>query len=390
MNIEKSYWVTQDDNMYIRLPLSKVDKVNRLVSGWATLDNVDKQKDKVLATASKKAFDRFHGNIREMHQNVAVGRMADFKEEDFYDKASGKTYRGIFVTARVSKGAPNTWEKVLDGTLNAFSIGGKVLEKSVEFSKDADGPVDIIKDYELVELSLVDNPANEHATIVSVVKSEDGLMLKGMLADMTFKNVFWCDHDNIAKSSTVENESCSMCDNDMVNIGWFETGEDEKEMRNIINKYLNKGGVEMSDEKEETPSTAVDTEPLPVVEDEKPEETLEHEEVDLEKVVNALHETFKASIESATTATSEALQKFEGQVAEISKLFENKFKAVETKLDGLTESLDALKSVNGDVSKRLDSLETETAFRKSAVLESPGGSGKEDSFWKGTFISVDD
>ncbi len=119
------------------MPLSKIDKANRIVSGWASLDNPDTQGDVVLKEANQSAFARFRGNIREMHQPIAVGKMISFKEDSFYDTKSGKFYNGIFVDVYVSKGAESTWEKVLDGTLSGFSIKGNILDHETQFVKDA-------------------------------------------------------------------------------------------------------------------------------------------------------------------------------------------------------------------------------------------------------------
>ena len=55
------------------------------------------------------------GNVREMHERVAVGRRVGVRCED--------ETRRIFVTIRISRGAETTWEKVLDGTLRGASIG---------------------------------------------------------------------------------------------------------------------------------------------------------------------------------------------------------------------------------------------------------------------------
>ncbi len=51
------------------MPFSKVDKERRIVSGFASLDNLDKQNDIVTAEASMKAFAKFRGNIREWRTN---------------------------------------------------------------------------------------------------------------------------------------------------------------------------------------------------------------------------------------------------------------------------------------------------------------------------------
>jgi hypothetical protein len=79
MTISKAQWSSDGDNLRLSMPFSKVDKERRIVSGFATLDNVDKQDDIVTADASMKAFAKFRGNIREMHQPLAVGKMVAFR-----------------------------------------------------------------------------------------------------------------------------------------------------------------------------------------------------------------------------------------------------------------------------------------------------------------------
>ena len=85
MTISKAQWDSDGDNLRLSMPFSKVDKERRMVSGFATLDNVDKQNDIVTTDASLKAFKKFRGNIREMHQPVSVGIMVDFKEDNYFD-----------------------------------------------------------------------------------------------------------------------------------------------------------------------------------------------------------------------------------------------------------------------------------------------------------------
>lgn len=181
--------VTLDDgnNLRLDLPITKVDEENRLVSGFATLDNLDKHGDVIDSSASQKAFKQFEarGNIREMHMPVAVGKMVKFEEKEHVEKDEDgdKTYNGIYVTARVSKGAETTWQKVLDGTLSGFSIGAVVKEKENVY-KDDGSHYRVIKDYELFELSLVDSPANPLANVVSIMKVADGeIAVSGVALD---------------------------------------------------------------------------------------------------------------------------------------------------------------------------------------------------------------
>ncbi len=111
MDISKAHWVSDGDSVRLSMPIAKVDKEKRVVSGFATLDNVDRQGDIVPSDASIKAFEKFRGNIREMHDDKkAVGKLVSFKEDSFYDQETNKFYSGVFVSAYVSKGAQDTWE----------------------------------------------------------------------------------------------------------------------------------------------------------------------------------------------------------------------------------------------------------------------------------------
>ena len=63
MIINKANWTTDKDNLRLSMPIGKVDVERRMVSGFASLDNIDKQDDIVTADASVKAFKNFKGNL---------------------------------------------------------------------------------------------------------------------------------------------------------------------------------------------------------------------------------------------------------------------------------------------------------------------------------------
>ena len=111
-NFEKAYWSTDGNNISVRMPISKVDKDRRIVSGWATTDSIDKQGDIVNSDASAKAFDEFRGNVREQHTPLAVGKVVSFKQDKYFDKNNDEFYNGIYVDVYVSKGAEDTWHKI--------------------------------------------------------------------------------------------------------------------------------------------------------------------------------------------------------------------------------------------------------------------------------------
>ncbi len=224
MEINKAHWSTKDGSIRLSMPINKVDQERRIVSGFATLDNLDKQGDVVPADASIRAFETFRGNIREMHQPKAVGKIVSFKEDKYFDAKTQKFYNGVYVSAYVSKGAQDTWEKVLDGTLTGFSIGGVVKDSEDVYDENLGKAYQIIKEYELSELSLVDNPANQFANVLSIEKGE----MTGFLAKAQVENVFWCRKDDIVRMSQDSATSCPQCDKAMSNIGFVESNDVEK------------------------------------------------------------------------------------------------------------------------------------------------------------------
>ncbi len=125
--LNKAHWTSDNDDIKLSMPIAKIDEERRTVSGFATLDNIDKQSDIVPTDVSLKAFETFRGNLREMHQPIAVGKVVNFRQEKFFDKSTDRIYNGVYVDAYISKGAQDTWEKVLDGTLTGFSIVGTIM-----------------------------------------------------------------------------------------------------------------------------------------------------------------------------------------------------------------------------------------------------------------------
>jgi hypothetical protein len=234
-NLHKAFWHSEDNSIKLSMPIAKIDKEKRTVSGFATLDNVDKQSDIVPTDVSIKAFERFRGNLREMHMPVAVGRVMSFKSDKFYDKEKDKFYNGVYVDAYISKGAQDTWEKVLDGTLSGFSIGGSIKDTEDQYDPEMDKSIRVIKDYELHELSLVDNPANQFANIVSIQKAEDGQnTFDGIMTKMSLENVYWSKDNNLVRLSKEEDIRSGE-----TLIGFVETTDNEKNevIKNLIKAY---------------------------------------------------------------------------------------------------------------------------------------------------------
>lgn len=425
--------VTVDGNaVRMSMPFAKVDQAKRTVSGFATLDNLDTQKDIVLSDASVRAFSRARGNIREMHQPLAVGRMVDFVEKEYYDNEDNKVYRGIYVTARVSEGAEDTWKKCLDGTLSGFSIGGEINKASNGFSKEAGMNVRFIEDYDLTELSLVDNPANQKAnfdsiqkSVLSFTKSATGeVVAGGMAVETKIENVFVCaKHDNeLISISECDTEVCPLCGDNMENAGWFESGDNKTEkVQTIVNDFLNptadkeaapisdsEGGGEMGVKKNEEKVEETGTEEVSGIEEagteEVPsEEVTEVEETEIEeaetpdevhdegeeisKKMDELREVITESLEKTRNETADTVSSLEAKVDEVKSEFVTKFSELEEKLNGFGNKLEASKSRLAELENALEKMNSADAVKKSADLNNEPAEKnlQKSSSWNGAF-----
>lgn len=429
-NLVKGVLTVDGDSIRVSMPFEKVDRKKRTVSGWATLDNLDTQGDIVLAEASAKAFNRARGNLREMHDKVAVGRIVDFHEDEFLNPEDGKLYRGIYVTARVSEGAPNTWLKVLDGTLQGFSIGGEIKEASNEFVKDAGNggmTVRFIKDYDLTELSLVDNPANQLANVesfqkvFSIEKDADGSVksVSGMLAETKMSSVFICPNDDHIVVKSAESAECSKCESSMENIGWFEEGPDrEVKVNEIVTKFRSpevvtpdgdEGGVDLSkkdtevkteepvvenpEEEEATTEEEGTEEPVEVDEtegtEEEPAETpdeVQDEETEIEKKIDELKDVVHNSLERNRNEITEKIAALEKRVDEVATELTEKTSELASKYEEFGPKLEAAKSRVASLEKSLNEINSSGAFRKSADYEEePAVTNEQGNDWNGAF-----
>lgn len=428
--IYKARWSSTDSNVKVSMPITKIDQQNRLVSGFATLDNTDSHDEIVLATASASAFERFRGNLREMHQPIAAGKMVGFTQESYYDTKTEKFYEGIYATVYVSLGAPNTWEKVLDGTLTGFSIGGEIIEAESQYVPELNKTVRFIKDYELVELSLVDNPANQLANVFSITKSVDGPVMEGMITEVKTENVFYCSTDEIVKTSTEEAFNCPICSGNMNAAGWFEYSDSNKteKLMEAMQKFLpnnnnarviepakNEGGVDVEKEKvekngeeaahvvEETPvaeegkaQSEVDSsvENVSTESDSEAANVSEVEDAgnDLEKMFEGLKSGINESLEKNATALNEAIGGLNSRLDGVTSDVETKNSEVLAKCAELSKQLEAVEARIGSTEKSLTVLDGATALKKSSDL---GGSTElpveksAGSVWGGHFLGAD-
>jgi len=373
MTISKAHWDTSGDSVRLSLPFAKVDKERRIVSGFASLDNIDKQGDIVTAEASMKAFSKFRGNIREMHQPLAVGKMVNFKEDRYFDPESKKFYSGVFVSAYVSKGAQDTWEKVLDGTLTGFSIGGRMNKWDDGYDEKSDTTIRIIKDYDLVELSLVDSPANQFANIMHVEKVDGVEVVKGQ--DVALENVFYDEESGLVMVSEEETAVSPTTGNQMKNIGFVEKEDNEK--MDIVKFLVDSAkGIDAKISKEENPMAKTKKVAEEVTEIEKseeiaPEAVAETPVVETENVDEVVVETTEV-VETEKAAASSSSSKEEEDSSADAKEDEEEMKAKKSD-DVIVESIAELKntitSAFSDLTETVKSLQAEVEVLKSSKVD---------------------
>lgn len=144
------------------------------VWGYASSASVDSDGEIITPEAMKAALPDYmrFGAVREMHQPLAAGTAIEAKVED-----DGRTFFGAHVVDPVAV------KKVETGVYKGFSIGGKVLARD-DMNKS------VITSLKLVEVSLVDRPANPDAVFTMFkMEGEGGEEVSAIdaLADMLNK-----------------------------------------------------------------------------------------------------------------------------------------------------------------------------------------------------------
>lgn len=399
MLYEQSSYKVDGDRLRIGAPVFKVDVERRMVHGFATLDNLDNQADIVTVEASQKAFSKFRGNLREQHDSKkAVGKVVSFRDEAVYDPDTENVYKGVFVSAYISKGAQDTWEKILDGTLSGFSIGGAINITEDYYDEKVGSIVRMIKDYDLVELSVVDSPANPLANVTMVEKVDGQAQLTDSFTGA--QDVMYCKSDGVV---SLNSSTCPVCDCEMQSIGFVESKDINKvdAIKQLIDSTKEKEVNKMAESSE----TAAESVPVEdelaksdVIEDSAtPEEAVEKSE-DVEASEEPTEEVVKSDEVVEVAKSVDATLDVVNVMVDTIKALNTKIDAITKELSAVTEqitetnkSVDTVKSELTEFEKRVDDVEDTTAFRKSGDLGEVAQEEeveKTSSIWGGRFLTV--
>ena len=391
------------DNMFrVSFPIEMIKKEERIVTGVATADNVDSSGDILEFGASTKAFKAWRGNIREMHAPVAVGKAINYEPIEL--EIDGAMHKGMRLSAFVSKGAQSTWEKVLDGTLSAFSVGGRILEKKIDetLSKKLGRPVHRISKYELGEVSLVDNPANP-AAVVELVKSNEAGELCYVLEmdeddiesntslqkDEDYDNVLsvndqtFADTADVLGGFTVEDKVSLL----RRFVNWLHTDmENENSASNDIEKFENEASHDSNQESEGDNNMDIEMlkDALGAVVDEKLPTFREELKSDMKAYVDEKLDSVAKSVEIEEV---EVVKEISTEPVAIDDAVAEFRKELDEALAVIQEQKDAL----SDASAKIEHLETAGAIKKSVesdedMVEEILTDKIEESFWDNLYL----
>lgn len=168
-----------DDQMMILSAQKAINKVFTFDSSIKAVDTGQDGELKIEGYASTVAMDR-SADVILANAWTKSGGLNNFQKNPIllfnhnYDKPIGKVVamgtdsKGLKINGIISKSAGDIYNLVKEGVLSTFSVG--FLIKDAEYDKQADGLV--VKDAELLEISVVSVPCNQDATF-SVAKSFD-------------------------------------------------------------------------------------------------------------------------------------------------------------------------------------------------------------------------
>ena len=129
------------------------------IEGYASTTDIDRMNDVIPSAVWEKGISNYLKNpiiLSQHDHDDPIGRMVDYRIDS----------KGLWVKARISAAADEVYGLVKDGVVTAFSVGFRVIDAAY----DAATELFVIKELELVEISVVSIPANQN-TLFSLSKA---------------------------------------------------------------------------------------------------------------------------------------------------------------------------------------------------------------------------
>lgn len=180
LDIQTATWSAEGSDFLLK---SAGSQGELYVAGYASVDMVDKQGDRIPTSALKKAFSQFMGNkafrnVQLAHSGIQVGEVVDNHTD-----SEGRIWKsevddhGLFVVCKIRNDiqkAREVQKQIRSGELRAFSIGGQALfrvsKTTPEFGNHRE-----ITDLELHEITLCKKGINPESTYTILKMESDDM-----------------------------------------------------------------------------------------------------------------------------------------------------------------------------------------------------------------------
>lgn len=140
------------------------DNGERFIAGFCSTEEVDTQGTRVIIP--DEVFEDYiaWSNVRYMHAYNPVGRVVE------WDRRSVGDVPGWYIKVLIAD--DDVWKKIEAGVLTAFSVGFLVDQEASHVPSDGEDGETVLVAAKLIEISIVDRPANESCKFV-ITKRED-------------------------------------------------------------------------------------------------------------------------------------------------------------------------------------------------------------------------
>jgi len=205
MDVSKAQFLSSKDGIQLFCPIAKFRKEadgTAWVEGWGSVcDYLDDQNDIVDPVGMREAVEDWApwGNIRLQHdasKPIGVCPEGNWSFKKHPETGTDALYLNTHIVE------PTAVKMLEEGVLKGFSIGGVCLEREPEMVKKEDGSevrANRLKRIQLSEISLVDKPACDLATVehVQLAKRSETLRVAGEPSATTQGSEKWTQDGSI-------------------------------------------------------------------------------------------------------------------------------------------------------------------------------------------------
>tara|TARA_R110002051_G_scaffold53326_1_gene100675 strand:- start:90 stop:1481 length:1392 start_codon:yes stop_codon:yes gene_type:complete len=220
-----------------------------IVAGYASVEVVDKQGDKITKEALKDAFQKYMGdpkyrNVQLAHSNIQVGEVIPN-----YTDNEGRLWKsevddvGMFVVVELRNDIEKAKEvaaEIRKGALRGFSIGGQAF-KRVRKSDPVNGDYQEISKLELHEITICEKGINPEATF--------RILKEDKVKKMTEEN-----NDVMTQMTDVLGRLEGRLDSMEKGLPWLDDKDDKKDSDNGDNGKDDDNGDDKKDKDDEKKS----------------------------------------------------------------------------------------------------------------------------------------